>query len=106
MTTFAPCSAIAAAMARPMPRDEPVTIATLPVRSNSRGQVMTDPFPGEGRGPGGAAGNNRPLKPCGLLGPGLRRGTSWCSCQRLRMFGELDQRDAPVVDLVRTVGEA
>ena len=34
MTTLAPCSAIASAIARPIPREEPVTIATLPVRSN------------------------------------------------------------------------
>src|SRR5438045_2991145 len=34
-TTFAPCSAMRSTMARPMPRDEPVTTATLPVRLNS-----------------------------------------------------------------------
>ena len=34
-TTFAPCSASRSTMARPMPREEPVTTATLPVRSNS-----------------------------------------------------------------------
>ena len=35
ITTFAPCSASSRADALPMPRDEPVMIATLPVRSNS-----------------------------------------------------------------------
>ncbi len=34
-TTFAPCSAMRSAMARPIPLLEPVTTATLPVRSNS-----------------------------------------------------------------------
>ena len=34
-TTFAPCSAMRSAMARPIPLVEPVTMATLPVRSNS-----------------------------------------------------------------------
>jgi hypothetical protein len=34
MTTVAPCSASRSAMARPMPREEPVTIAMRPVRSN------------------------------------------------------------------------
>jgi hypothetical protein len=34
-TTFAPCSAIRSTIARPMPRDEPVTTATFPLRSNS-----------------------------------------------------------------------
>src|SRR5438874_2706934 len=34
MTTRAPASAKASAIARPMPREEPVTIATLPERSN------------------------------------------------------------------------
>src|SRR5208282_4805054 len=33
MTTLAPCSASRSAMARPMPREEPVTIATRPVKS-------------------------------------------------------------------------
>jgi hypothetical protein len=35
MTTLAPCSASRSAIALPMPRDEPVMMATLPVRSNS-----------------------------------------------------------------------
>ncbi len=34
MTTLAPCAAMASAMARPMPRLDPVTMATFPVRSN------------------------------------------------------------------------
>ncbi len=34
ITTRAPCSAIRRAIARPMPREEPVTMATFPVRSN------------------------------------------------------------------------
>ncbi len=34
ITTRAPCSARRSAMARPMPRDEPVTTAALPDRSN------------------------------------------------------------------------
>src|SRR5690606_28342778 len=33
ITTCAPCSASRSAMARPMPREEPVTMAVLPVRS-------------------------------------------------------------------------
>jgi hypothetical protein len=33
ITTLAPCSAKRAAMARPIPREQPVTIATPPVRS-------------------------------------------------------------------------
>src|SRR3954452_8896211 len=33
ITTLAPASAKASAIARPMPRDDPVTIATFPVRS-------------------------------------------------------------------------
>src|SRR5271165_4117847 len=40
ITTLAPCSAIASAMARPMPREEPVMTATLPLKSNSD---MIDP---------------------------------------------------------------
>src|ERR1051326_1872193 len=35
ITTLAPASAICSAIARPMPREDPVTIAVLPVRSNS-----------------------------------------------------------------------
>ena len=35
ITTLAPCSASRSAIARPMPRDEPVTTATLPLRSKS-----------------------------------------------------------------------
>src|SRR5687768_12442368 len=35
ITTLAPCSAMRSAMARPMPRDDPVITATLPVRSKS-----------------------------------------------------------------------
>src|SRR3954469_19409066 len=35
IATLAPASAKASAIARPMPRDDPVTIATLPVRSKS-----------------------------------------------------------------------
>src|SRR5271167_1103418 len=35
ITTLAPCSAIASAMARPIPREEPVMTATLPLKSNS-----------------------------------------------------------------------
>ena len=34
-TTRAPCSAMRSAMARPMPRDEPVMTATLPSRLNN-----------------------------------------------------------------------
>src|ERR1700688_612148 len=34
MMTVAPCSASRSAMPRPIPREEPVTIATRPVRSN------------------------------------------------------------------------
>jgi len=34
MTTRAPCSAIRNAIARPIPLEEPVTMATLSVRSN------------------------------------------------------------------------
>src|SRR5579863_4131565 len=40
-TTLAPCSARRVAMARPMPRDEPVTTATFPARSN---RVIVPPF--------------------------------------------------------------
>ena len=39
ITTFAPCSAKRSAMALPMPRDEPVITATLPVREN---KLMSD----------------------------------------------------------------
>jgi hypothetical protein len=35
MTTLPPASAIASAIARPMPRLDPVTIATFPDKSNS-----------------------------------------------------------------------
>src|SRR5579862_4421872 len=35
MTTRAPWAASASAVARPMPRDPPVTIATFPLRSNT-----------------------------------------------------------------------
>jgi hypothetical protein len=35
MTTLAPCWASRRAIASPMPREAPVTIATLPARSNS-----------------------------------------------------------------------
>jgi len=34
-TTLAPCSAIRSTIARPIPREEPVTSATFPLRSNS-----------------------------------------------------------------------
>src|SRR5580704_11731816 len=34
-TTLAPCSAIASAIARPMPREDPVMTATWPLKSNS-----------------------------------------------------------------------
>jgi hypothetical protein len=34
ITTFAPARAIASAIARPIPFDDPVTIATFPVKSN------------------------------------------------------------------------
>jgi len=34
ITTLAPCSAIRSAMARPMPREEPVMTATFPDMSN------------------------------------------------------------------------
>ncbi len=34
ITTFAPCSAILSPMALPMPREEPVITATLPLREN------------------------------------------------------------------------
>ena len=37
ITTWAPCSARRSAIALPIPREEPVTMATLPVRSNSSG---------------------------------------------------------------------
>src|SRR6516164_878319 len=46
-TTFAPCSAIRLTMARPMPRDEPVTRATFPLRSNSDTDVPC-PFCADG----------------------------------------------------------
>ena len=51
-TTRAPASAMRSAMARPMPRDEPVITATLPAREN---RVMASPgaaCPGAGRGCG------------------------------------------------------
>jgi hypothetical protein len=35
ITTFAPCSASLKAIALPIPREEPVTIATFPARSNN-----------------------------------------------------------------------
>src|SRR5260370_38803404 len=35
ITTFAPCAASLRAMALPIPREEPVTIATFPARSNN-----------------------------------------------------------------------
>jgi hypothetical protein len=35
ITTFAPCSAMRSAIARPMPRLAPVMTATFPLRSNS-----------------------------------------------------------------------
>ncbi len=38
--------------------------------------MTTNLFPGEGRGPGGEAVDSLRLKPCGLLDPGLRRGTN------------------------------
>jgi hypothetical protein len=34
ITTAAPCAAIVSAIARPIPRDDPVTIATLPSKRN------------------------------------------------------------------------
>ncbi len=40
-TTFAPCSAMRSAMARPIPLLEPVTTATLPVRSNSDDMLVS-----------------------------------------------------------------
>src|SRR4051812_6079153 len=45
ITTFAPCSARPLALARPRPRLEPVTMATLPWRSNKEeviGQNLND----------------------------------------------------------------
>ena len=47
MTTLAPCSASRSAMARPMPREEPVTIATRPVKSK---RLVKAPSPA-GRAP-------------------------------------------------------
>src|ERR1700694_1428045 len=57
ITTFAPCSASLKAIALPIPREEPVTIATFPARSNNvtaflqtfqgaaePDQCKTDPF--------------------------------------------------------------
>src|SRR5918994_594037 len=57
MTTFAPCEASSSAVARPMPRAEPVTMATL----SSRTPMLRSLFKlsGEGREhyvPGGNAG--------------------------------------------------
>src|SRR5262245_61548581 len=49
IATLAPASANASAIARPMPRLEPVTIATLPVRSKS---FTTDRSQQENRHPG------------------------------------------------------
>ena len=57
-TTLAPCSARRSAMARPMPLLEPVTMATLPVRSNS--DIAWDAFPdGRRRLAGDATGEYR-----------------------------------------------
>src|ERR1700722_17292693 len=42
MMTVAPCSASRSAMARPMPREEPVTIATRPVKSNRLVKISSD----------------------------------------------------------------
>ncbi len=45
IVTLAPCSAMRSAMALPMPRVEPVTMATLPVRSkSSMAQSLKHPF--------------------------------------------------------------
>src|SRR5262249_3629103 len=43
ITTLAPSRAIASALARPMPRLEPVTIATLPPRSNGDAAAWASP---------------------------------------------------------------
>src|SRR6185503_5591123 len=64
ITTFAPWSAIASAIARPMPRDEPVITATFPLRSNrlirvSSGWAALSPSPrwgGVGEGCGSTQG--------------------------------------------------
>src|SRR5882724_13582064 len=49
ITTLAPCSAIRSAMARPMPREEPVMTATFPDISN---KVMrfSQHYPGDSAG--------------------------------------------------------
>jgi hypothetical protein len=39
-TTLAPCSAILSAMARPMPREEPVMMATWPSKLNKFTKVF------------------------------------------------------------------
>src|ERR1700730_2217553 len=46
-TTLAPARANASAIARPMPLDEPVTTATLSVRSNSPLDILGDQGPFE-----------------------------------------------------------
>src|ERR1700704_4432988 len=47
IVTLAPASAKLSAIARPMPRDDPVTTATLPLRSNSFiGLSLVDPLDG------------------------------------------------------------
>src|SRR4051794_37333346 len=43
MTTFAPCSLSSSAVARPMPRAEPVTIATLSSRTPMAVTIVGDP---------------------------------------------------------------
>jgi hypothetical protein len=45
ITTFAPASAIAVAIARPMPRLEPVINATFPVRSNMLSAIASPSSP-------------------------------------------------------------
>src|SRR5215467_4468284 len=78
ITTLAPSCAKASALARPMPRLEPVTIATLPSRRN---------------GDLGAATSTRPSRVMALP-IGVRK-----------IFAQLLLGDGLAMDLIRTVGE-
>src|SRR5260370_40293624 len=73
ITTLAPCSASRSAMARPIPREEPVTTATRPVKSKRLAKIPSPnggmPFRRCGVGLAGAADGFLCSRPASLLRP-------------------------------------
>src|SRR5271167_4851648 len=79
ITTLAPCSAICSAMARPMPFDEPVMMATLPARSKRLMPTLLKKARQRGAHPvaGGLGGQDR--------GRPMREGGCQCGAVRFQI---------------------